>query len=459
MSDFYGYDPNSPLDRWRQRKAALTNNTALRNTQGSQGKVVPIGTSARLPEDVIAKAVRDNTEQPSFGNYPKPTDPSGANLGGNPRFVPDGNTPPQGKSLMDQLMEQLAQTYEPRQHHADTSAYKAQFNEYVKSLDNALAERLGALGNVRNQAQSNYATSNRNLADMFGATAQNIATQGSQRFTDITNQQKAGLTAVRDQSIGNLQADRAKAAATRAAMLKSLGIEAAGAAVDPGEETLNRGIQTLNERSASALTGAENAGAANQAYNQSVVNSVNQQGAERRAALTQQLQAIQNQLGMAEADMKSDHEQKKAQLQMEWNQAQQQADSATNEQDYNIWKDRQSTIMDLYKTLSDREMEEAKLAHSGAGQATKVQGFSGLAQDLLNSGIDEQTASNALSALSEVISSPYMQGIHPDDGYARADIISRELVHKYGIPSVIANHVATNYTNLGNNSYYTAQGG
>lgn len=450
------------LDEWDKVKRRENDPIARRKWALNQGapktqNTYFSGGPGRLPEDVIAKALRDNTEQRRF---PKPTDPSGANLGGNRRFVP-GMAPPEapGKSLMDQLMDELSQQYEPSNRKADTSAYKAQFDQFITGLDNALTARLDALGDVRKQAQSNYTTSDRNLSDMFGATANNIATQGSQRFSDIANQHKAGLTSVRDEAIGNLQADRDKSAATRAAMLKSLGIEAAGAAIDPGEETLSRGIGTLNERSASALTGAENAGATNQAYNQSVVNSVNQQGAERRAALTQQLQAIQNQLGMAEADMKGEHEQQKAQLQMQWNQAQQEAENATNENDYQIWKDRQSTIMDLYKTLSDREMEEAKLMGQGGGEVEKVQGFRGLAQDLLNGGVDENTASQTIAALSEVVSKPYMQGIHPDDGYSRADIIARQLVENYNIPATLANHVATNYVNLGNNSYYTAQGG
>ena len=192
---------------------------------------------------------------------------------------------------------------------------------------------------------------------------------------------------------------------------------------------------------------ADTMGASNQAYNQSVVNSVNQQGAERRAALTQQLQAIQNQLAMAEAEATSQTEQAKANGVLEM----QQAMASAPDNGYDVFRDRQSNLMDIYKIMIDQQNQEAQQT-----DPTQVRGFGGLAQDLLNSGIDQNAAAGYMNTLSGVLGSEYMQGIHPDEGYDRASVIARRLIEQ-GVPQVIAGQLATNYANLGNNAYYTAQ--
>lgn len=359
--------------------------------------------------------------------------------------------PPAQPSLMEQLMAELSQGYERPQ--AQQQQGDGGLSLYMKSLDDALASKLGAIGGIRNQAQQNYQTSDQNLASMFGATANNIATQGSQRFGEIAQANKQGILGARDESLNRLQADQAKSQATRQAMLQALGIQESGASVDPGDTTMQDAMTGITNRSNIASQGAEQAGTTNQAYNQSVVNSVNQQGAERRGALTQQLAALQNQLGMAEADAQSQYGQQKAQLQAKFQEAQANAAAANNEQDYKIWSDRQNLVFDLWKTLSEQENQATE------AQDQKVQGFGGLAQDLLNNGIQQEQASDYIGKLSAVVGGEYMKGIHPDEGYDRASIIARRLIDDYDVPPAIATHLATNYTNLGSNAYYNAPGG
>lgn len=356
--------------------------------------------------------------------------------------------PPSQPSLMDQLMAELSQGYERPQ--AQQQQGDGGLSLYMKSLDDALAAKLGAIGGIRNQAQQNFQTSDQNLASMFGATANNIATQGSQRFGEIAQANKQGILGARDESLNRLQADQARSQANRQAMLQALGIQEAGAAVDPGDQTMQDAMTGITNRSNIASQGAEQAGTTNQAYNQSVVNSVNQQGAERRGALTQQLAALQNQLGMAEADAQSEYGQQKAQLQAKFQEAQANAAAANNEQDYKIWSDRQNLVFDLWKTITDRENKAGE-----AAQDTKVQGFGGLAQDLLNQGVPQEQASQYMNILSNVIGGEYMKGVHPDEGYDRASILARRLIEN-GVPAVIAGNLATNYSNLGNNAYFNA---
>jgi hypothetical protein len=348
------------------------------------------------------------------------------------------------QSFMEQLLSGITEQYQP----TPRPDMSAQIAEFRAGLDAALAARLGALGGIRNNAQESFNTSDRNLAAMFQQNANNIATQGSQRFSDITAGQKQGITQTRDDTINTLQGDRSKQMAERAEMLSRLGIQDAAAGPDIVSDTLSQGIQRAGDRANINLNMADTMGASNQAYNQSVVNSVNQQGAERRAALTQQLQQIQNQLAMAEAEATAQTEQAKANGVLEM----QQAMASAPDNSYDVFRDRQSNLMDIYKIMIDQQNQEAEQA-----DPVQVRGFGGLAQDLLNSNVDQGTAAAYMNALSQVVSGEYMQGIHPDEGYDRASVIARRLKDEKGVPDPWATHLATNYANLGNNAYYTAQ--
>lgn len=363
------------------------------------------------------------------------------------------------QSLMQGLMDRIGSTYEPiMPGPADPNQPNpndAIMARITGELDRALAARLGAIGNVRNQAQEGFNTSDANLKAMFDANANNIATQGSQRFQQIGQDYSQGINATRDESLNRLAADRNNAMAQRAAMLKSLGIEAAGAQADPGEQTLNDAMTGITNRSNIASQGAEQMNATNQAFNQSVVNSVNQQGTERRAALLQQLQAIQNELGMAEAEAQNQDAQQRSQLEIQRMQAEAEAQANSqpsfddlNKFGYQQFRDDRDLAFDLWKNLTAQEQQGMEQQ-----EPTRVQGYAGLGQDLINQGIPEAQVGQYMAALSQVIGGEYMQGIHPDEGYDRASIISRRL-QEMNIPAPIATHLATNYANLGNNSYF-----
>lgn len=362
------------------------------------------------------------------------------------------------QSLMEGLMQRINSSYEPIMPGGPQGGPNPNDDIMARltaQLDESLATKLGAIGNVRNQAQEGYNTSDRNLADMFAANANHIATQGSQRFGEIAQNHQNALTANRDESIGKLQADRDQSMNRRAEMLQRLGIQEAGAQMDPGDQTLNNAISQTTNRANTAIQGAIEGGATNQEFNQSVVNSVNQQGTERRAALLQQLQQIQNQLGMAEAEAQQQTIQGKSQLEMQRMQAEAQAQGQSfedmNKFGYQQFRDDRDLAFDLYKTLTQQQQ--------GGGaeeQAPRVQGYAGLGADLVNQGIPEAQAGQYMAALSQVLGSEYMQGIHPDEGYDRASIIARRL-QEMQIPPAIAAHLASNYANLGNNAYYTQQ--
>ena len=392
------------------------------------------------------------------------TSPSKSSRSGGRNILPPGwrernaaiTAQQEQQSLMQGLMDRISGTYQPvmpgpQQGPNPNDEIMARITE---QLDQALSAKLGAIGNARNLAQENYNTSDQNLAAMFGANASNIATQGSQRFGEIANTQRQGITATRDESLNRMTADRDKAMQTRQAMLQALGIEAAGAQADPGEQTINDAMTGITNRSDIAMQGANQGEAINQNFNQSVVNSVNQQGTERRAALMQQLQAIQAELGNAEASAQSEAAQAKSALEIQRMQAEAQAQGQSfndmNKFGYQQFRDDRDLAFDLWKTLSGQQ-EQTDTA------MPKVQGYSGLAQDLINQGIPEDQAGQYMGALSQVLGSEYMQGIHPDEGYDRASIIARRLMDEMQVPPAIAAQLATNYANLGNNASYTAQ--
>lgn len=362
-----------------------------------------------------------------------------------------------GPSFMDQLMAKISGQYQPMMPpgmEGGQDPNKELFARITGQLDSALSAKLGAIGAARNTAQQNFNTSDGNLAAMFKANADNIATQGSQRFNDIASTQQAAINQQRDASVGQLKGDRDEAMNRRAEMLQRLGIQDAGAQIDPGEETLNNAVTATTNRADSALQQSQGANATNQAYNQSVVNSVNQQGGERRAALMQQLQAIQNKLGMAEAEAQDQTAQQKSQLEIQRMQAEAQAQPSFDDYNqfaYGQFKDDRNLAFDLYKTMLGQQDS------ASPDSAPRVQGYAGLAQDLVNQGIPEADAGQYMGALSQVLGSEYMQGIHPDEGYDRASVIARRLMEEMRVPPAIAAQLATNYANLGNNAYYTQQ--
>lgn len=310
-------------------------------------------------------------------------------------------------------------------------------------LDEALKQRIGAIEGIREQVQGNYKTSDQNLAEMFGANQQDVLTRGAQGFNDIGNQYSGALRANTQQSVNDLRAVQQQQMAERQAMLKNLGIEAAGASPNiSADAPINQAIASISNRGNTALQSAEGNRAANLAFNQNIASSIGQQGAERRAALTQQLQGILGRLGMAEADYRSQDAQQRAAMQTQY-------DTANQGDAYQQWHDRQQTLMQIYQDMLAQQNAQQN------AQPTKVQGFAGLAQSLLNSQYNPDQVSEAMGALSDVLSTPYRQNVNTMQGYSTADLLTQEL-KKRNINPAIAAQLATEYANLGNNASYTA---
>jgi hypothetical protein len=349
----------------------------------------------------------------------------------NPRLNPE---PPAEKSLMEQILEKIDAPYQGGQAKIDTSI-----------LDSVLRSQLGQIGQVRNNTNQNFQESDRNLQGMHGAARNEVLTQGKQRFEDISNDQLAGLKASRQETVGELQRYKDEENAKRMAMLKNLGIEASGA-TPSDTSAYDQGIASITNRSAAEQANAVGDKATNLAYNTTVANSIGQQGAQRRSELAQQLQGILGKLGMAETEANQQYNMQKAQMQ---GQSDQNAyDAWQNERKFN-----QQRYNDLFgqKMQMDEQAARQQQAMMKAGAGPEVLGYSGLAEDLLNTGFGEDESQRAMQVLSEILSSDYMKGI--PEGYDKASILARRLRENQVNP-VMASQLATNYSNLGNVNGY-----
>lgn len=308
-------------------------------------------------------------------------------------------------------------------------------------LDNALKARMDAIGGIRNQANDNFKTSDANLEAMHRAFQNNINTEGAGRFNTTADNAKTQLTGINTDAQQRLQAIKADDMAKRQAMLQNLGIEEAGAAPDESANPLNQALASIASRNEAELANVEQDRNTNLAFNSKIATSVGQQGVERRAALQQQLQGILGKLGMAEADAQAENQQ--GRLSIEQN--------AGNQQ-YQQWRDRQGFLQDTLGMMQDDARKQAEMAQ-GSGDPVKVGGFSGLAQDLVNTGYDVPEIQNAMSALSQITGSDYMKGIDPNAGYSESAVLNK-ILQQRGIDPMLAIQLATNYANLGNTSSY-----
>jgi len=342
------------------------------------------------------------------------------------------NPPPRQRTLIDDLLDQLGQNYPGSTRTPDFTA-----------MDEALKQRLGVFEDTRNKAQQGFNTSDANLKAMFEANANDIATRGAQRFRDIGNEQTAGINSLRDASIAQLKADQADQMARRTAMLKNLGIEAAAPALTSTDEEFAKAISGAGTRANTALTQAQGNAAANQELNASTVNSINQQGTERRAALAQQLAGILGKLSTGEAEVKNQDQVQRSQMAQ-----------GINQSDYKLWNDRQNRIMDIYRTVNQNEQNAAKI-NSKAQQPGKSQGVEGLQQDLINANVPPEQAGQYMGVLSQVLADPATK-VDQFAGYTLAQVLMRQLkLRQPDMPDAIAMRIATNYANLGNTSSYT----
>lgn len=340
---------------------------------------------------------------------------------------------PSEPSMMEQLLDKLDDPYGGFNGKVDTSA-----------LDAALKSRLGAIAGIRTNTNNNFSVSDQNIANMHNAMKRDVETTGKAEFNDIANDQIAGLTSNRNEAVNFLNAQKAKENAERMAMLKNLGITAsAGTPTDTS--AYDQGISSIASRGAAETANAQGDRATNLAYNQTVANSIGQQGAERRAALTQQLQSILGQLGMAESEANSDYANGVAQMTQQ-----------AKDRDYDMWNQNRNYDRQRYNdmfqqgmALDDqafqREQWQAQQQQAMMKNMPQPMGFTSLANDLVNTGFGQDEAQNAMQILSQVLTSPEMQAV-PQDANRPAYMAS--VLKKYGMNDVMAAQVATNYANL-----------
>lgn len=335
-----------------------------------------------------------------------------------------------GDDFFSSLMDQIQGEY------GGVDKSKVDFS----SLDSALKSRMDAINGIRTNANENFKTSDANLEGMHRAFQDNINTEGAQRFNTTADNAKTQLTNVNADSQQRLQAIKADDIAKRQAMLQNLGIEESGATPDESANALTQAQASIASRNEGELANVEQDRNTNLAFNNKIATSVGQQGVERRAALQQQLQGILGKLGMAEADAQGQDAQSRFSLEQ----------NAGNQQ-YQQWRDRQGFLQDTLGMMQDDARKQAEAAQGG--DPLKVGGFSGLAQDLVNTGYEVPEIQNAMSTLSQITSSDYRKGVDPNAGYSEADVLNK-ILQSRGIDPTLAIQLATNYANLGNTSSY-----
>lgn len=312
-------------------------------------------------------------------------------------------------------------------------------------LDKILAARMGLINQMDTQTHQNFDKSDVALQSMHQGLQNDLNTTGVNRYNTIANDTNKQLQGSADTSNQRLQSIKDGDMAKRTAMLKALGIQAAGGQVDPSAGVLTDTQANISAHTADDKALNESDRNGNLAYNQGIVASVGQAGVERRGALQQQLQQVLGKLGQAKNDAQAQDMQSRMQL-----------DQNAEQQQYSEFNNERGYARDTANGMQDRAIAEANAAAKaqGSGSAQKVAGFSGLAADLQNTGYDVPTVQHAVSALSDLLGTQYMQGINPQE-YSRADVIAQKLQGPpYNLPHLVASQLATNYGNLGSTSSY-----
>jgi len=135
------------------------------------------------------------------------------------------------------------------------------------------------------------------------------------------------------------------------------------------------------------------------------------------------------------------------------------------DQDYNRWlqerdfnRQRYNDLFGQNERLQDRAFDMQRMQMEQDAQASEipeVQGFAGLAEDLVNTYNDPQSSQRAMQVLSQIVTSPDMGAI--TEGWGKVECIANRLKEN-GIPDMMALQLATNYGNLGNVNGYTPLG-
>lgn len=330
---------------------------------------------------------------------------------------------------MEELLNALSEKYSGTMPGYDDS-------EAIAALDSALGNTLAGFGKLRDTTNANYRESDANLQSMHDAYRNDIQTNGAKAYNGISDTLVNSNNQNRDSSVASLTAAEDESRNKRAAMLRSLGIEEAAAA--PESSVLSDAKTNIVNRTNTDQSFAESQRATNQSYNTGVAESVGAAGVQRRSELQRQLGQALGTIDAKEMDAQTAYQNQRAQI------ASQRAGNQNNRAqfEYGMYQDEQQGLRDQLESMMQ------------GGEPTKVSGYSGLAQDLINSGVDQGTASNAIKAHAEIIASPeYMKA--RQKGQDPTAYTVGELTRR-GIPVSVALQYVTNYNNLGSTSSYQA---
>lgn len=188
----------------------------------------------------------------------------------------------------------------------------------MRILQEAFNSNIGALDGIRNNARSNFNESDRNLEAMHRVFQKDIGTKGAEEFRGITKEHIGSVENTTEQGTNRLAQMAQQQRAERQAMLKNLGIEAAGAVESTEDDPLMDSIGYIEKRGASQKNMAQGIGSANLARNQGMATAVGREGLERRADLQMQLDSILNGLTREEAGARNQFSSQKAQMELQF---------------------------------------------------------------------------------------------------------------------------------------------
>lgn len=337
---------------------------------------------------------------------------------------------PTPKSPLEIIMDQLNQTY----HGPDPS--KMDFS----SLDKALSGRLGYINDAEKQIQGNFDKSDLAVQLMHDAFKHEVQTKDAARFNQISDTQESGLKHNLQDSTNNLAGQRDHYMAEKMAMLKNLGQGAMAAGADKNEQSLNDGIATATKRNGIDMGIAEQGRATNQAYNVGVAQSIGQAGVQRRSELTRQLQGLLGKAEMAKSEARAQDQTSR-----------QTAISQANDTGYKQWNDNQDRLQHMFDTLTNEGIQRDKMAQGSAVNPSAPKGMNYIADQLGQSGMDPNKASQGIAALQDVLSSGnYLEGANGSGSqagqvpYDKTNIIIQKLRQR-GVDPDVATAVGTLY--------------
>lgn len=336
---------------------------------------------------------------------------------------------------MQDLLDELRKGYSGTMPGYDDTEARA-------ALSAALDATLSGINGLRETTNRNFTESDQNLKSMHSAFQNDIATNGAASFNQIADQHKGNLNANRDESVGVLTQLEDDSRNKRAAMLQSLGIQESAPA-DTGNE-LQAAQGSIVNRTNADVTAADNTRQANLAYNTGNAQAVGMQGMQRRSELQRQLNEAMGTINAKEMDARSAYQGQLAQLGM------QKAGNQNNlaQFEYGMYRDEQDGVRGLLDQLLSQQGE--------AQEAPVIKGYAGLAQDLINSGVDQRLASQAMQSHATIVASEDYQKMK-NRGQDPTPYVLRAM-QEQGVPPAVAIQFVTNYGNLGNTSGFAALG-